>query len=106
MAVSEEETKSLEEAKVGKIWRALRITAKTNLAQIENADDGRNLQALLSNEEGVVGANGGNDESMLETTNGKVEMSVADNAEEEHEEPRPASHTQAGGGLNDVLDGT
>ena len=105
MAMSEEETKSIEEAKVGKIWRALRITARNHLAQIDKIDDGRNLQALLKNEEGVVGVNGASEESVRETTNTKVEMSVADNREDEHQEPRPASHTQAESGLDDAIDG-
>ncbi|KAI9659794.1 MAG: hypothetical protein M1821_001145 [Bathelium mastoideum] len=93
MADTEEERKTIEEDKLGKVWRALRVASKTKLARIDEIDDGRNLQALLSAE---VGANGANEGSTTPgTTNGKVEMSVADNAEEAvgHEEPRPVSQT-------------
>ncbi|KAF2232517.1 hypothetical protein EV356DRAFT_560474 [Viridothelium virens] len=114
MADSEEEKKTLEETKLGKTWRALRIASGTNLAQIDKIDDGRNLKALLSTEVLVNNTKDGG-EGMPETTNGKVETSVADNAEEqqqeqeqEQEEPRPAElQTQAdgGGGLDNGIMG-
>ena len=103
MAVSEEETKSLQDAKAGKIWCALRVASKSNLARVDKADDGRNLQALLSTEAGV---NGVSEDSRAETTNGKVEMSAADHADEDgHEQPRPASQPQTNGALDDAADG-
>ncbi|KAL9094713.1 MAG: hypothetical protein Q9165_002983 [Trypethelium subeluteriae] len=111
MADSEEEKTTLEEAKLGKTWRALRIASGTNLAQIDKIDDGRNLKALLSTEALVNNTKDGG-EGMAETTNGKVETSVADDAEQqeegqEQEEPRPAElQTQAdGGGLDNGIMG-
>ena len=94
MAFTEEETKSIEEATLGKVWRALRVASKTNLGKIDEIDDGRNLQVLVSAEIGANGAGEDNSNSPG-TVNGKVETSVDDNADEEgNEEPRPASKTE------------
>jgi THO complex subunit 1 len=47
MANTDEEKQSLEDAKMSKTWRALRLMSKTKLSLFDKVDDGRNLECFI-----------------------------------------------------------
>ncbi|TKA66935.1 hypothetical protein B0A49_07104 [Cryomyces minteri] len=47
MAMTDEDKQTLQDAKASKIWRALRIAAKSKLSRFDQVDDGNNLQRLF-----------------------------------------------------------
>jgi THO complex subunit 1 len=47
MAVTEAEKQTLQDAKMSKTWRALRLMSKTKLSLFDKVDDGRNLECFV-----------------------------------------------------------
>lgn len=51
IANTEDEKRELEDQKMSKTWRALRLMSKTKLNLFDKVDDGRNLECFLQNKE-------------------------------------------------------
>lgn len=47
MAMTDEETQSLQELKASQTWRALRLSTSTKLSKFDQLDDTKNINALL-----------------------------------------------------------
>ncbi|KAF2843135.1 nuclear matrix protein [Patellaria atrata CBS 101060] len=84
MAVDEKEKESLQEAKVSKTWRTLRIAYKTKLGMFDKIDDGKALQRLFQPEamEEAVRDEDGNEAA----AEGRVNNSVAEQTGQQEEQ--------------------
>jgi THO complex subunit 1 len=91
MANTDEVKKQLDDQKMSKTWRALRLMSKTKLNLFDKVDDGKNLECFVQTpeEEGVEGA-----ESAAVRTdelNGQVEHKLDDEAMADVAVPRIAA---------------
>jgi THO complex subunit 1 len=53
MATTDGERQELENAKMSKTWRALRLMSKTKLKVFDKVDDGQNLDCFLQSQQGT-----------------------------------------------------
>lgn len=88
MANTEEEKKQLEDQKMSKTWRALRLMSKTKLDLFDKVNDGNNLECFVktSEEESVEGEASAT--ARAEEVNGGAEHKFDDEAMAD-EEGRP-----------------
>lgn len=90
MAKEPEEKEAAERSKASKVWRTLRLTARSKLLEFEKIEDGKKINLLFASpeEEGKDGSTAAEDTSKQATDQ------QDDDAKEEEEEPKDEEPSQ------------